>query len=183
LKCSGVYNEYICLLRGINVSGKNIIKMEHLRIHLKSIKLQGVQTYIQSVNIIFNTEEKNINKIQRLILTKIKKEYNFQVKAIIKTKEQILDTYKKIPFKNTDASKTLITFLSEPINPKEATKLLELYKSNTEEIIITKDTIYLHCPNGYGKTKLSNPLIEKKLKTPATTRNIKTIRKIIELSK
>lgn len=173
---------YVCILRGINVAGKNIIKMEHLRVHLKSIKLNNVQTYIQSGNIVFESEEKDINKIQRLILNKIKKEYNFQVKAIIKTKEQILDTYKKIPFKNTDPSKTLITILSEPINPKEATKLLEPYKSNTEELLIKKETIYLHCPQGYGKTKLSNNLIENKLKISATTRNIKTIHKLLELT-
>jgi len=86
-----------------------------------------------------------------------------------------------MPFSDQDEAKLLITFLQQ--NPDPAlVEQLKQFASPSEELIFHQQFIYLHCPNGYGRTKLSNDLIEKKLKVTATTRNFKSVKKILNLA-
>lgn len=176
--------KFISLLRGINVSGHKKIKMTDLKELFEKLGHGDVTTYIQSGNVIFSSNEQ-IELIKDNIEKAIEKNYAFSVKVLVKPAADFPNILEKMPFKNVtvekDGSKILVTFLSE----KPTAPDIEIFKEKalpSEKLIFADQLFYLHCPDGYGKTKLSNEYIERKLKTSATTRNLKTVAKLCELS-
>jgi uncharacterized protein (DUF1697 family) len=174
---------YISLLRGINVSGQKKVKMTELKALYESLGLQSVVTYIQSGNVIFKSN-KNAEILKGLLEQAIEQHFSFQVPVNVITKDHFLIINKQLPFTDIDleldGTKVLITFLSA--SPKsELTEKLMTYVKAPEKLIISDKVIFLHCPNGYGKTKLSNNFIENKLKVVTTTRNLKTLVKLSTL--
>lgn len=174
---------YIALLRGINVSGQKLIKMNDLKKLLEDQGFQDVQTYIQSGNVIFSSPEKSIDMIKNIISNSIKKQFGFDVGVLVITSDNINYVMNNNPFikKTNEIDKLYVTFLSE-LPSEENIKKLNSIDYSPEEYIIKVKVVYLHVPNGYGKTKLNNNLFENKLKVEATTRNWKTINKLWELS-
>ena len=176
---------YIAMLRGINVSGQKMIKMEALRVALAELGLNNIRTYIQSGNIIFESPEKESGSLVKLIEAKILEKFGFQVPVIIRTPNEIKDAIATNPFLKTDSldnAKLYLTFLAEIPGPDKIEKLNTFSYSPEEFILINKD-VYLYCPSGYGNAKLNNNFFENKLKTKATTRNWQTVNKLLELSK
>jgi uncharacterized protein (DUF1697 family) len=177
-------NTYISLLRGINVSGHKMIKMEDLINLYKSLKFENVRTYVQSGNVIFNTSARDQEKILKKLETNIESRFGFPVKVIIRTHGELYQVIKKNPFiKRTgiDISKLYISFLSD----KPAAGLIKdikLNKNETEEYQIIGKEVYLYLPEGYGNTKLQIGIFEKKLNVIATARNWKTVNTLYEFS-
>ena len=177
-------NCYIALLRGINVSGKNKIKMVDLKQLFLNLGFTNVSTYIQSGNVIFSSEEINISKIEQLIIDEIKIKFKYSVKLLVVKKSELESVFKSNPFlnqKNIDLKKTCATFLNKKPTEEGIAKVKEL-AAKDKFIIFKNKTAYLYCPNGFGRTKLSNNNIEAKLKISATSRNWNTITKLVELS-
>jgi uncharacterized protein (DUF1697 family) len=175
---------YVALLRGINVSGKKMVKMEHLRGIFDTLHFQNVKTYIQSGNVIFETKEENSGLICDKIEKELEKVLGFNVPVIIRTVKELEDSVKNYPFDGTESSEKdgYITFLSS-IPEEQAIDKIAAYKSDTDELRILNREAYLLCPNkGYGKTIYSNTFLEKKLGVSATTRNWKTINTIINMA-
>ena len=172
---------YIALLRGINVSGQKIIKMQDLRSLLSKAGLEQVQTYIQSGNIIFDGEM-YLASYENLIAEKIKEYYGFQVPTIVKRPSVFKHVLSNNPFlEGNDIQRLAVTFLSHTPNA-ELVKHFESIEFTTEESHVHKDIIFLHLPDGFATSKLTNNLIEKKLKVHATTRNWKTVNKLFEMA-
>ncbi len=165
---------YISILRGINVSGKNKIKMQDLKGLYGSLGFSNVLTYIQSGNVIFTSSKKDTAKLASTIKLAIKKQFGYEVPTQVRTTAEFLKIFKNNPFKDKDLSKVHVTFFASAPS-KDFLQDLGNAKAANEEFLLQKDVIYLYCPNGYGKTKLSNTFIEKKAKVLATTRNWKTI--------
>ena len=177
-------NTYIALLRGINVSGQNIIKMADLKILLSNAGLKNVVTYIQSGNIIFSSEEKNKDVLEQLIANCIKEKYDYQIKVLVLTKLYLKQIFDELPFhknNNLDTKKLGVTFLNTSTIEENIEKILNL-KSDDEQLIFKDKVIYMYCANGFGRTKLTNKNIETKLKVSATSRNWNTITKLVQLS-
>lgn len=175
----------ISLLRGINVSGQKKILMADLKGLYEDIGCHNVKTYIQSGNVVFDFPENDINLIKSQLEKEIENTYSFQVPVDIRHKDEFLNIYNRIPFKNIDlekdGSKILVGFLSSaPVADK--IDALRKYQNKSEELIIMDSTLYLHCPNGFGKSKLSVANIEKNLNVIATTRNLKTVAKLCSLA-
>ncbi|QTD37255.1 DUF1697 domain-containing protein [Polaribacter batillariae] len=170
--------KYIVLLRGINVSGKNKIPMADLRTILTSLGFKNVQTYIQSGNIILETtleKEETCSKIKK----GIQEEFGFDVPVLARTIEEwkkVIDNY---PFSIENEKIVAFAFLSK--KPKNLN--LEIRNLDEDKFQLNDDVVYLYCPSGFGKTKLTNNTIEKKLNVIATTRNYKTTLKLLELAK
>ncbi|MCF6167572.1 DUF1697 domain-containing protein [Lutibacter sp.] len=176
---------YIALLRGINVSGHNIIKMDALKLSFIQLGFNEVVTYIQSGNVIFISEENNTSKIETTIIKAIKTKFGYDIKALVITKKELEITFNSNPFikiHDVDVTKLCVTFLRNNPTLENVPQIEKLIANANDEFKITKKSIYLHCPTGFAKTKLTNNLFERKLKTDATPRNWRTITKLLELS-
>lgn len=174
----------ISILRGINVSGQKLIKMEALKRMYSNLKFENIQTYLQSGNVIFFTLATDLKILENQITSQIEKEFGFDVPVIVLEVEWLKEIINQNPFaKDTqkDVSFLHVTFLAD--QPKEIDrKSIEDKKQSGEEIELAKNAVYLYCPNGYGKTKLNNNFLESKLKVKATTRNWKTVNELLKLA-
>ncbi len=173
---------YIALLRGINVSGQKKIKMAELRAVLEDSGLQNVQTYIQSGNIVFESDNADREKLQQIIATAIRQHFGFNVPTLVMQKKSIRQILKVNPFANEGEESKLYYVLLKSPPEKELVQQFEQLHFDYEDSHITDNCVYLLCKNGYGKAKLNNNLIEKKLKVEATTRNQKTMQKLLEMT-
>jgi uncharacterized protein (DUF1697 family) len=175
---------YISILRGINVSGHKMIKMEALRKMYESLGFKNVKTYIQSGNVIFQATKATTAGLAKEIAKKIQKESGFEVPIIVKEVKELESVFENNPFVNKrreDLAKLHVTFLSEK---PEASNIEKINAGNyaPDEFIIENDAVYLFCPNGYGNTKLNNTFFENKLKVTATTRNWKTVTELVNIA-
>ena len=177
---------YIALLRGINVSGKNLIKMAELKVLFTKIGLNNVITYIQSGNVIFTSETNKTLEIETRIIKAIKTKFGYDLKVLVITKKELEITYNSNPYteiSTIDITKLCVIFLRNTPTLENVSQIKKLVANSKDEFEIAKKSVYLHCPTGFAKTKLTNNLFERKLKTDATTRNWRTITKLLELSK
>ena len=174
-------NIYAALLRGINVSGKNILSMKALKELFVDVGMKNVTTYIQSGNVVFDSGNDDRSDISKKLEIAISKMFGYDVPVLIRSKQELREIIDKNPFASEDEKMLYITFLKE--NPdKELTSELQGMNVNDDEIRIIDKSAYLLIRNGYGNTKLSNAFIEKKLRVVSTTRNIKTVKKLIEFT-
>ncbi len=171
----------ISMLRGINVSGHKKISMKELQKLYESLGLKNVRTYIQSGNVIFESSNINVSSLKRMIEQKIKTSFGFDVHVFIKTPAELQTIIKNNPFTKEDATKLHVTFLSDNFASSLKDEL-DHVMDKTEKCLISENVVYLFCPNGYGKTKLSNTFFERKCKLAATTRNWKTVTTLLELA-
>lgn len=173
--------KYIVLLRGINVGGKNKIKMSELKNMFESINYKNVKTYIQSGNVSFEYDSGNIINLSNQIEKKIIETFGMYVKTVIRSEEELKNIVNGNPFVNEiniEMDKLHVTFMADIPDPN-LVSLLDIKKESNEKFLINSREIYLYCPNGYGRTKLNNGMFEKKLEVMSTTRNWKTINNIL----
>ena len=174
---------YIAILRGINAGRKNRIKMADLRRSLKGLGLEQIQTYIQSGNLFFITEEMPNQELEKRIVTRIKKDFDSEISCIVHTQKDWQKIINKNPFLQNPKKEEKymhVSFLGKtPEDFKE--KELRSKLREGEEIEFDSRAVYLYCPIGYGKTKLNNNFLENKLKVKATTRNWRTTGKLLQL--
>nr|WP_319511942.1 DUF1697 domain-containing protein [uncultured Draconibacterium sp.] len=177
-------NTYVAILRGINVSGKNKIKMDALKSSFSQLGFYQVQTYIQSGNVVFLYPETSPGKLADLINNKILDDFEFDEPVLVLRAEQLTNIFKNNPFtgdEDKEAQFLHVTFLNEtPTNVNE--EKIKTYLNVGEEFSIIDGVVYLYCPHGYGKTKLNNNFFENQLKVTATTRNWKTTLKLLEMA-
>ena len=175
---------YIALLRGINVGGHKKILMADLKILFQKNGLKNVQTYIQSGNVIFESDE-NPAVLSKNISTYIYKEYKFVVPVLVKTVSEWEFALTNSPFLKedgeVDTKKLYVTFLSDIPKKENAEALIELDYS-PDKFILLNNLIYSYYPNGSGKSKMTINIFEKKLKVSATSRNWNTVNKLFVLS-
>ncbi len=174
---------YIALLRGINLGGKNSIKMVELTAMMEVLKFKNVKTYIQSGNIVFSDTEKDTLKLETKIKAAILKTFGHTVPVLVIETSIFNTIIKKNPYLKelkSDSAFWHVTLLSEVPEP-EKIKLLQSFDFGSTTFKYVDKAIYLFTPDGYGNTKLSNTFIEKKLKVSATTRNWKTMLTLQEM--
>ncbi|NLE63367.1 MAG: DUF1697 domain-containing protein, partial [Bacteroidales bacterium] len=120
---------YLALLRGINVGGKNIIKMHDLKSCFENMGFSNVITYIQSGNIIFNTAEQNNHLLTQQIEKSLSERFNYQSKIALISYNEYEYIIKHLPEdfgKYTEIYKYDVVFLKEPSTPKEAIKYFSI---------------------------------------------------------
>ncbi len=175
---------YIALLRGINVSGINKIKMADLKDLFESQGFGNVITYIQSGNVVFESSV-NEDELTQTIEQAIFNSFEFHVPVQVRKSDRFESLLDQFPYPELDlteeGTKVLVTFLDETPS-QEKWQELQTFVKEPERLVLRDRELFLHCPNGYGKTKLNNNFIEKKLAVSATTRNIKSVMKLRDLS-
>ncbi len=175
---------YACMLRAINVSGQRKIAMAELKIHIQSLGFEKVETYLQTGNIILNSDL-SPDIITQKISAMVCKEFGyFDIDVFIWTEEQIKSLVERNPYvkEQQDFKKLHVTFLSSKLK-YSLYNALDKDSFQPDEFDYNEDqnALYIHGPNGYGRTKLNNNFFEKKLKLRATTRNWNTVNKLLEL--
>ena len=174
---------HLALLRGINVSGHNMIKMDALKTMLETMGFQNVQTYIQSGNVFVTTEEENAAKVGFLITQEIFKTFGYDVPVIVVAKEDLQSCLKNNPFLkevNADTKKLYAAFLSKELT-SHALNDLKISQFKPDEASIDTSRIYIKYAVGAGKTRLDQRYIEKKLNVFATIRNWNTVSKLLDM--
>lgn len=178
-------NTYIALLRGINVGGHNRLPMKELRSMMEDLGHQKVDTYIQTGNAVFQTEENNILQISSDISAEIKKRYGFEPQILILTLEDFKRAVESNPFPEKESDPKLLHLyflISEPSNPD--LDELNNIKKESERFELKDKVFYLHAPDGIGRSKLAGMLAgrsEKVFGCPVTGRNWRTVQKIMEM--
>ena len=175
---------YLSMLRGLNVSGQKKIKMADLRDLYVELGFGNVETYIQSGNVVFESSLENHDKIRDKIESGIKIRFEFEVPVLVLDLEEIREAHENNPFISREGikeEKLYVTFFQDYPDEGLADKVMELNSPGGEEIIFSGKLAYFHFPNGYGRSRLDNNFLERKLKTKATTRNWKTVSKLKEL--
>ncbi len=176
---------YIAMLRGINLGNHNRIAMPALRDQFVSLGLEKVATYVQSGNVIFDSTMLGNTELAEKIKIMIQKQLSYEVPVIIKSAKEMEKIVAGNPFltrEEMDTTNLYVTFLGGlPAHDLIAALLESL--GGADEWALSDTQIYLYCPNGYGRTKLTNNLFESKLKVVATTRNWKTVTALAEMAK
>ena len=175
---------YISLLRGINVSGQKIIKMDALRSLYEKLGFKEVKSYLQSGNIVFKAEVTAPELLASRLQQAIQDTFGFDIPVLTLEALQLEKALKDNPFQQAegfDIKHIYFSFLFQKASPDDQA-FVEAKKSAVEQLAWGERLIFLCCPDGYGKTKLSNNFIEKKLKCMATTRNWNTVNELYNLA-
>jgi len=173
---------YVALLRGVNLGGHKKINMEPLRTSFARLGFEDVQTYIQSGNVIFKTDAMSAAEVARRVEDKILSDFGFSVPVILRTAAELGKTLQNNPFtqpKGIEPAKLHVFFLSGT-PAKAAVRELEGLRIGTARLRCCGREVYLHTPDGFGRTKLPN--LDKVLSVIATARNWNTVNKLHELA-
>jgi uncharacterized protein (DUF1697 family) len=175
---------YISLLRGINIGGRNLIKMEQLRAAYTELGFTAVRSYIQSGNLVFDAPVISQNTdLEAAIRAKIQQIWGFDIPTIVRTKAEIAEICAANPLVSDERnhSELHVVFLQEPKANDEAIGAMLPLRRESELLAHCPDALFLYCPDGYHKSKIHNNYIEKQLATAATTRNWRTCTTILDL--
>lgn len=175
--------KHLALLRGINVSGHNMIKMEALKKMLENIGFQNVETYIQSGNVFVDSEDENAASVGFKIKQEIAKVFGHDVPVVMVTKSDLELCFNNNPYlkeKDCDTKKLYVAFISKELSSL-ALNDLKISNFKPDEAAIDASRIYIKYAIGAGKTKLDQKYIEKKLNATATIRNWNTVTKLLEM--
>jgi len=172
---------YIALLRGINVGGHKKVPMAELRELLTKSGFKNVKTYIQSGNVVFQSSEVNKDELEVKIKTSILNHFGFEVSVLVRSREQLNTVFENCPFSEEKKVNSYFSILSEVPNKDLVKEAYEKTYKN-EEYVILNDALYFYCANGYGNAKFSLNYFERKLKVNATSRNYRTMAKLLEMA-
>ncbi len=171
---------YIALLRGINVGGHRKVPMAELRALLTKRGFHNVQTYIQSGNLILKSDLNSNEKIQEVIQKLIHKTFGFEVTTLVKSPNELQTIFDDCPFDNDEKEKSYFAILSE-IPHDDLVKIASEKTFENDVYHIINNCIYLYPKLGFGKSKFNLKYFEKKLQVSATTRNHKTMLKLLSM--
>jgi uncharacterized protein (DUF1697 family) len=172
---------YIALFRGINVGGNNTLPMLELVAVLEDLGLSNIKTYIQSGNVVFQSEKINSVKLSQKICAAIEKRRGFMVQVIILNVNELKNAIAANPFTEIAAEpNTLHCFFLSSLPENPNLKALESFKKDSEQFRLIDKVFYLYAPEGVGRSKLAMK-VEQTLGVAVTARNWRTVSKIMEI--
>lgn len=176
---------YVAFHRAINVSGTKIIKMVHLKQMFEDMGFKNVSTYIQSGNVYFETAKTSNDALSQKIEKHLQKELCYEVETMVRSIDELQAIADNDPYKKIEDDGNAVVYLgflaAEPA--KEQKDILLTFNNEVDECTIKGKEIYILRYRDRGKARFENKLIETKLKVKCTTRNRKTLLKLIELYK
>ena len=174
---------HLALLRGINVSGHNMIKMDVLKSTLEDMGFQNVQTYIQSGNVFIDSDEESQAKIAFIIKQEIYRVFGYDVPIIVISKADLQACFTNCNFlkeNDFDTKKLYVAFVSKELKSDNINDL-KMSQIKPDEVQIDKTRIFIKYHIGAGKTRLDQKYIEKKLNLTATIRNWNTVSQLLKM--
>ena len=166
---------YVALLRAVNVAGRKV-GMAELREGMAQSGLHGVRTYVQSGNVVFEAESGEPGEHAAAIERLIAHDFGLESRVLVLTSQGLAQIAAANPFLATGADERSLhaTFLFTPVAQTDF-EVLRPPAQDGEEAALVGPVVYLHLPHGYGRSKLGNAYFERALRTPATTRNWRTV--------
>jgi len=173
---------YAALLRGANVGGRNKVPMASLRASVEALGFDDVTTHLQSGNVVFRAASRPESRLVTALETVIRRTFGLDLSVLVRTREQLARVQAANPFltRRRDPATLHVTFLAG--RPSAAATRALPTSSGPDALAVHGREVYLWCPNGYGRTKLTNTWIEQRLSTRATTRNWRTVVALTELA-
>ncbi|TDC53629.1 DUF1697 domain-containing protein [Jiangella ureilytica] len=174
---------HIAFLRGINVGGKKKIAMADLRALVEGLGHTDVRTYINSGNVIFTsgTPKAGRAELETAIERAVQSQLGMDVAVIVRTRDELAAAVDANPFPAAEPPRLLLSFLREA-PAADSFAAAEKVESGADEFRVDGTTVYLHCPDGIGRSKLAEAL--SRPKTPVgTARNLATVRKLVDLAR
>ena len=174
----------VALLRGVNVSGKHPLPMNDLAAMFVDAGCGDVQTYIQSGNVVCQASQGLARRVPALVTAAIADRFGFRVPVVTRTAGELRRIVRDNPLvrAGVDAGALHVVFLAHrPVAAKLAA--LDPNRSPPDVYAVRGREIYLHCPNGLARTKLTNAYFDTKLATTSTTRNWRTVLRLLELAR
>ena len=174
---------YVALLRGINVGGKRRVPMAKLQALFTDLGHDDVVTYVQSGNVVFSSRSGRADALAGAIEREIERALHLDVTVLVRTRAELRAVVDKNPYvtERADTSKLHVVFLGD--RPKAAAvRTLDPDRSPPDTFTVVGREVYLRCPNGIGRSKLTIDWFERTLGTSATARNWKTVTTLLDLA-
>ncbi|MEJ2036820.1 MAG: DUF1697 domain-containing protein [Maritimibacter sp.] len=173
-------NRWVLLLRGVNVGGHGKLPMADLKALMQTLGLGNIQTYIQSGNAVF-TGIIDAAALETLLEDEIELRFGFRPKALLLSSENFIEIVEGFLFAEAqEAPKTGHVWVLSAPPVEEAEERLNALAANGEQIALTEHALYLHAPEGIGRSKLAAGA-ENMLGVAATARNLNTLGKLNEM--
>lgn len=170
--------KYVAFLRAVNVGGNTIIKMTDLKRMFESCGLENVQTYIQTGNVIFESNEGKASALEQKIKRQLEETSGKQIQPFVRTMREVVAMVSECPFRPKDGETVHVVILNKKPDRKSEQALMAL-RSEADDFAVKGREVY-NLRRDREKSVFSNNLIEKILGIPATTRNLSTLGKLIE---
>jgi uncharacterized protein (DUF1697 family) len=174
----------ISLLRAVNLGPYNKVKMETLRALYETLGLRNVQTYVQSGNVVFKTDARDLARLRKKLENAIEKTFGFRTDAVLRSSADLKDIIRRNPFARRtgiEPGKLHVNFLANDACPEAHEKIPQI-KAGREELHLDGRELYIYYPDGQGRSKLTPALLEKTLRTSGTARNWNTVTKLFEMA-
>jgi uncharacterized protein (DUF1697 family) len=176
---------YVALFRGINVGGRQIVRMADLKELHQAPGFQKVVTSIQSGNVVFTSDDADAAALSKRIEEAFAQRFGFRSSVMVRTVGQLDEIIKNNPFRDQPEKEpkwVLVLFLANYPASTAEEDLRRAY-SGPEEFHLIGQEMFIYYPEGMGRSKLTTALLEKKLQTAGTGRNWNTTLKLRELMK
>lgn len=165
---------YVALLRAVNVGGTGTLPMAELKTLCQELGFSDVKTYIQSGNVLFSSDEPEAS-VQKHLETALAAKMGKSPGVILRSRREMETAAEGSPFPHAKPNYLLVNFLPEAARPDA---LDELVAPGGEEVQISGREIYIHYPDGSGRSKLKLPALKA-----GTSRNLNTVRKLAEMAR
>jgi uncharacterized protein (DUF1697 family) len=170
---------YVALLRGINVGKHRRVSMAGVKDAFTAAGAEEVETYLQSGNVLFETRI-SAAKMRPAVEKELERRLGHDISVIVRTGADLAKLVAKNPFpKESDAKKLHVAFL-ESAPRRGRIRLVDKERVAPDEFRVAGRAVYLHYPNGYGRSKLTNDYLEKQLAVHSTMRNWRTVSALAE---
>jgi len=173
---------HISLLRGINVGGNKQIRMAELKALYESLDFSAVTTYVQSGNVVFDADSADSAELIARIEAAIAQRFGFDVTVLLRSADDLRRILDGNPFPGVEATRLHVLFLAALPAPA-AIATLNVPVAAGEEWLLAGQELYLHYPNGSGRSKMTGAFFERALSVAASARNWNSVNALYDLAR
>jgi uncharacterized protein (DUF1697 family) len=174
----------IALLRGINVGGHQAVAMSDLRDLLTQLGFESARSLLQSGNLVFRSDARTGGELERLLEIEAKTRLGIHADFLIRSAKEWREIVVRNPFRKEaerDPSHLVVMFLKAAANAKDV-RAVQAAITGPEIVRADGKHLYIVYPDGIGRSRLTNALLEKKLGIRGTARNWNTVLKIAAMA-
>lgn len=175
---------YVALLRGVNVGGRNKLAMADLRALLTELGHGDPRTYVQSGNAVFTSGRTDVQTLADELRERMSSDLGVSTTVLLRTAGELADVVAANPFASAaaaDPTTVHVAFLSaEPSDP--AAFAFDTQQYAPEELAVGDRVLYLHLPNGLGRSRLAVDLDRRRTDVDVTMRNWRTVTRLRDIA-